>query len=109
MNWPSIIGGIGLAVLVMLYLVPAISLTRRLLASDFFDPWQTRMQLLIIWLIPIFGAALVAAMLLPHIQVKRGRVPLLELMVLSAFGSSIGQSVSTSGSDNDIAGGNDDT
>jgi hypothetical protein len=74
--------------LLLLYLIPAVSVTRRLLASDFFDPWQKRMQLLIIWCIPIIGAALVASMLLPHIEIKRGHLPLLELLVLSAFVSS---------------------
>lgn len=91
MNWPTIIAVCGFAGLFLLYIIPAVSVTRRLLGSDFFDPWQTRMQLLIIWFVPILGSALVAAMLLPHIQFKRGRIPLLELLVLSAFVSSLNQ------------------
>jgi hypothetical protein len=104
MNWPTIIAILGLVGLFLLYLVPAISITRRLLGSDFFDPWQTRMQLLIVWLVPIFGAALVAAMLLPHIPSKRGHIPLFELLVLSAFVSSLDSSGEGSSSHTDIAG-----
>ena len=51
------------------------------------------MQLLLIWLVPILGSALVAAMLLPCIQVKRRHLPLWELLVLSAFTSSLNRSV----------------
>ena len=85
MNWQTLIVALSLVGLFLLYLIPAISVTRQLLASDFFDPWQMRMQLLIVWLVPILGTALVAAMLFPHISVKRGHTPLLELLVLSAF------------------------
>jgi hypothetical protein len=91
MTWPTIIAVCGFVVFFLIYIIPAVSVTCRLLGSDFFDPWQTRMQLLIVWFVPILGAALVAAMLLPHIQVKRGRIPLLELLVLSAFVSSLNQ------------------
>jgi hypothetical protein len=59
------------------------------LHSDFFDPWQTRVQLLLIWLLPILGSALVAAVLLPHIPRKREHVSWLELFVFAAFVSSI--------------------
>ncbi len=88
MNWQTIIVALSLVGLFLLYLIPAISVTRQLLASDFFDPWQIRMQLLIVWLVPILGTSLVAVMLLPHIPVKCGQIPLLELLVLSAFVSS---------------------
>lgn len=108
MDWPKIIGLIGLVILCLLYLVPAISVSRLLIASDFFDPWQTRMQLLIIWLIPILGSAVVAAMLLPHIRIKRSRVPWLELLLFSAFVSSVNQYVYEAGSDQATIGDADD-
>jgi hypothetical protein len=59
MNWQTLIVALSLVGLFLLYLIPAISVTRQLLASDFFDPWQVRMQLLIVWLVPILGTALV--------------------------------------------------
>lgn len=95
MDWLSIVTGLGIAGLALLYLIPAVSMTRLLLHSEFFDPWQTRIQLVLIWLLPILGSALVAAVLLPHIPRKREHVPWLELFIFAAFVSSIEQEYGT--------------
>lgn len=89
MNWVSVVTVLGIPGLALLYLILSISMTRVILHSDFFDPWQKRVQLSLIWLLPILGSALAAAVLLPHSPRKREHVPWLELLIFAAFVSSI--------------------
>lgn len=57
--------------------------------SDYFSPGQKYAQYAIIWLVPIFGAALVLHVLSPEVRRRRpGWVPWLDFLLVSAFASS---------------------
>lgn len=57
--------------------------------SDYFSPGQKNAQYAFIWLVPIFGAALVLHILSPEVRCRRpGWVPWLEFLLVSAFVSS---------------------
>ena len=57
--------------------------------SDYFSPGQKYAQYAIIWLIPIFGAALVLQVLSPEVRQRRpGWVPWFDFLLVAAFVSS---------------------
>ena len=57
--------------------------------SDYFSPGQKYAQYAIIWLAPVFGAALVLHVLSAEVRRPRpGWVPWLEFLLVSAFASS---------------------
>jgi len=86
------------------YLVMAVGVTRLVARSDHFDSRQKLFQYLIIWLVPILGAAFVVAVLGPDIPRRRqpGFISLAEAIFVSAFLSSA-QDALTKGSGVDVA------
>jgi hypothetical protein len=52
-----------LATLAVVHLIWAYRLSRRVLGSDLFDRKQQRIQLAMVWLLPLLGCALVSAVI----------------------------------------------
>lgn len=87
-NWPDILAAASVVTLTLLWLFLAIAATRLVLALRCFEPWQRRVQLLIIWFFPILGASLVFAILAPEVRVRRPGVSFVTLLLWAAFVSS---------------------
>src|SRR5271156_3724210 len=71
MPWIVMLAIGSLSLFAMVYVMICITITRHLRRSTMFDPHQKVMQLCIVWLVPILGPALVAAILLPEVRVRR--------------------------------------
>ena len=87
----------SIIVLIAIYLVMAVGITRLIARSEYFDARQKMFQYLIVWLIPILGAAFVAAVLGPDIarRRQRGFISLVEAIILSAVGASVQETIET--------------
>lgn len=110
MDWPSIVVAVGIGLLLLLYVVPAVSATILLLRSDFFEPWQLAAQLAIVWLVPILGVAVVVTVLAPHLPRRRESLPWLQYFILGGFVSAAQHEAggdSSGGSDNELGGSDD--
>lgn len=110
MDWPSVVISVGIGILLLLYVVPAVSATLLLMRSDFFEPWQRAAQLAIVWLVPILGVAVVVAVLVPHVPRRREPLPWLQYFILGGFMSAAQQEVGgdSSGGDGSEMVGSDD-
>lgn len=105
-----------LTVLLALHFYGAAFASWQLSKSEYFDPSQKYAQYLIIWLIPVFGTALVLHILGEEVAQRRPDwVPWFDAMLVAAFESSAGDAIDTSGghihstmTDSSDSGGNHD-
>jgi hypothetical protein len=99
------LAGFLITLLVVFYVYSSAVATWHLGHATYFTRFQKLAQLAIIWLLPVFGVAIVLHMLGPEVRKRRpGWVPLLEPLVLAVFihsASSATDSVSNSGAVHD--------
>jgi hypothetical protein len=80
------LAGFLITLLVVFYVYSSAVATWHLGHATYFTRFQKLAQLAIIWLLPVFGVAIVLHMLGPEVRKRRpGWVPLLEPLVLAVF------------------------